>query len=338
MDFLYWGGPVTKELVEGIQWERPTYVWCNPLGGMDNAKFYQSLVDEGYYTKLTPLQVLLMRAQHKAAQQKIPFFAAAVGSIGLATFSAGHQLINPLLMNPADAARVSILVAVDSCFVNEGVKTPHKGYAAFGKLAVDPTSGKMMVVTSHGPRGAIHYKSGTYNFDLMSGTSSFQLVWDAVSPGDAGITQEPPSTAPGKPTESHRVGNLIWYGYDDHDHEWQVKSLARPMISAYAPPFLSRGIQSCEVALPVQVSSKPCIVGKRTNDGLVAAEPPVDTTNPNPAPMGEENPDSTSAVVGGMVGAGVGLGVSAVASGNIWVRIAGALVGGILGAAIGGKK
>lgn len=307
MDFLYWGGPVTKDIVQAIRWERPTFVWVNSLGGMDNAKFYQSLVDDTYASKRTPLGELLVRAQVVANGHGVAFDPSDVQSIGLATFSAGHQLINPLLTNDADANRVKIVIAIDSCFVLDGVTTAHRGYEKFARMAADSTSGKMFVVTSHGPRGSIHYAAAGHNYDLMSGTSSFELVWNAISRGATGAAQTSPSTAPEQPTESHRIGNLIWFGYDQHDHAWQIKQLAKPIIGAYAPPFMSRGTSACEVAAPIpQVSSKQCFVGHRQYEGDVAGSDFFGDVDPDPAPLG------TPPVVGGQKVSGAAIATSAI--------------------------
>ena len=236
MDLMFWGGPVYCSTVQKIEWKRPTYVFCHPLDGAANVTYASQLTAAGAGS---PLDAMLATA---AQESKGAFDPAQVGSIGLSGFSAAHQLLNPILKVDGDRARVDYVHLADSCFLGAGATSPHVGYAKFAAEAI--AGGKMMTVTSHGPRGDIHYSGpdGT-PYNLTSGTQCVQLFWDSAIQiaAMAGITETVPELPPGMPTptEAHRLGNLIWFGYDNAEHGDHANKFAQPMIEYYGVPWMA---------------------------------------------------------------------------------------------------
>jgi len=279
MDFLYWGGPVYCDPAAKLKYERPTYVFCNPRSGQDNAAYYQTLLAG---PGATPLDNLLLRAEKAARRASVPFVAAEVGAIGIAGFSAFHAFANPLLKVAEDRARIAYVQLTDACFLGPGATKPHGGFAAYAAEAVRGEP-KLMVVSTHGPRGIIRYEHAGKKYELSSGSSSFQLAWDAAAAGTVPVTPSPlediePATA------SRQAGGLIWYEYDSHDHGWQANVLGPAMLRQFAVPWLARGsITPCgsgafETAACVLPSESPYVVV----DAEPLPPPPVGAVVPSP--------------------------------------------------------
>jgi hypothetical protein len=236
VDLVFWGGPVYCSTVQNIQWECDTFVFCHPLVGAANVDYAAQLTAAG---NGSPLDALLAAAESTAQKAGVDFRAATVGSIALAGFSAAHQLINPILKVDGDRARINYVHLADSCFLGAGATSPHVGYAQFAAEASSSSSGKMMTITSHGPRGDIHYVGPDgHHYDLTSGTSCVQLFWSA---GIGGASETIPDVPPGMPapTASHRVGNAIWLEYDPNEHGDHANKFTQPMMQYYGAPFMA---------------------------------------------------------------------------------------------------
>jgi hypothetical protein len=241
MDLMCWFGPVYCSTLDAVRWERPTYVWCHPLEGASNVTYASQLTSAG---NGSPLNALLATAEREAHQKGVPFDAETVGSVGMGGFSAAHQLMNPILKVPGDRARISYVHLADSCFLGAGATNPHEGYAQFAAEAM--RGQKTMSITSHGPRGDIHYSGPDgHKYDLTSGSSCVQLFWDAAH-NLAGGSDSRPSIPRGlpTPTAAHQIGNCTWLEYDPWDHGEHANKFAAPCVQAFGVPALARGIGS----------------------------------------------------------------------------------------------
>lgn len=236
MDLMCWFGPVYCSTLNSVQWERPTFVWCHPLEGADNVSYAAQLAAAG---SGSPLNAILATAEREAQAHRIPFLAKDVGNIGMGGFSAAHQLMNPILKVPGDRERIRYVHLADSCFLGAGATSPHEGYAAFARDAM--RGGKVMTITSHGPRGDIHYSGPDgHRYDLTSGSSCVQLFWNAASGGAMGST---PRTPPGMPmpTAAHQIGDCTWFEYDPQEHGDHANKFAAPCVQTFGAPALARG-------------------------------------------------------------------------------------------------
>lgn len=223
IDFFFWGGPVYCSTAD-LQWQRETKVFCHPLDGAANISFFNQLASGSG----TPLENLMAMAGLNPGD---------VQSVGLAGFSAAHQLLNPILKNEADLARVNYLHLADCCFLGAGASAPHLGYVAFAKEAA--AGRKMMTITSHGPRGDIHYVGPDgHHYDLTSGTTCVDLFWQAATGGGGAEGADLPEGL-AMPTESRRVGNLMWWGWDDQDHAFHANVAAKPIMQMYGTSFMA---------------------------------------------------------------------------------------------------
>jgi hypothetical protein len=237
-NLLYWGGPVTTAQPSAVEWQVPTKIVCLARDGSEaNAAAYAELARAHGYA-------------FPAIAEIAGLDPAAVGSFGIAGFSAFGGFANRLLSNAEDFSHTSFVGLFDACFLGAGATEPHAGYARFAEQAASGAR-KLMVVTSNGPWDQpLHYcwdygpPRGRVCYNLTSGAQCVRLFWENAVGARQVVRPTLPASLP-EPTLAQQVGNLIWLHYEPagkDPHGFHVHTLATPLLSWYASPWMAEGI------------------------------------------------------------------------------------------------
>jgi hypothetical protein len=223
--WVYWGGPAYCKTIGEVAWPEGTKTCCKPATGQANRTIYDSLGGKG-------IDGLVRLCGNEPA---------AFDLVGIAGFSAFHNLANPLLKEPASRERISFVHLADACFTGAGATAPHAGFAAFAAEAA--VGKKLMVATTSGVPGQnVTYKDPNSGNKVThaNGSDSFKLVWESAlkATGQRVDAVEAFQGLP-VPVVAQRMGNLWWLDYQGtQSHENHANVLAAPLMTALAVSWM----------------------------------------------------------------------------------------------------
>ena len=228
-DLVVWCGPIfsagSSPYKDGgeigdVQWVNPTTIISVPCNGSACAGMVQKSADGRMLQNL-----LTARGAGDVSDY---------ATIALAGYSAGHNLMNPMLL--ADGDLIDAMISIDACYSTTNPPWTKSGYVAFGTEAA--LGNKLMVLmatgSSHGGMG-LSYSSGSEcagaNFDAAVAAAGV-----TPEPIDAGLVYPP--------TTSMRAGDLVLLDYALQKFSGQlphfdaVNKLSEDVFQTYLAPYL----------------------------------------------------------------------------------------------------
>ena len=276
---VLWCGPVSPEALAGIVWQQPTQIvtFGQGIAGPDGSQFsalaFANLA--AWARQQTPSGDIL---DGLLASRKLPP-VSSYAHIAVAGFSAGHALLNPLLLE--NSGRIAAAIVLDACYSDTNAQAK-PGYVSFGTRAAKRD--RLMVYTAGAGGGGPAFTTGS-----QCARASFN---SAVGFARTPVTPLPPSALATLPAPDAakaalwaRSGDLFLLDYGSQightQHAWQ---LAKPVFEAFLVPFLGNGL------LPPSLAPGPVVQQLVPNEMKVLSVPPAPpSTDPQDMPV-EERP------------------------------------------------
>ena len=218
-DLMIWCGPVEQRNLAGVKWQRPTGVYT--VGGVGSDYF------SGLGRSLAP-GIVGKLANKWCAQVNPP--RPAPDRIAMASFSAGHGLIEVTCQEPASLSQLRAICACDSYYVGtQGQIKP--GYKAACERAV---AGDMLVILTTGASGG-----------LLPNGKPFPSSREAFAPlaDELALTEIPwPEQAGNVPAPERLRGRglCFWLDYGKRfKHEEHALKIAPAVMTAMVAPYMA---------------------------------------------------------------------------------------------------
>jgi hypothetical protein len=233
---LLWCGPVSADALAGIAWQKPTQIVtfgqgiAGATGGAFSSTAFANLA--AWAKQQTPSGDLL---DGLLASRQLPL-SASYDHIAVAAFSAGHALMNQLLLE--DSGKIIAAFAIDACYSDVNLLAK-PGYVSFGSRAAQRS--RLMVFTASAGGGGPSFSTGSQcaraNFNASVQLARVPPVTLAASALGA---LPPPNAA--KDALWARAGDLFLLDYGSQlghtQHAWQ---LAKPILEAFLSPYFASG-------------------------------------------------------------------------------------------------
>jgi hypothetical protein len=218
-DLLIWTGPVETRNLASVKWQRPTGVYTVGGEGSDYFSGLGRSLAPGIVGKLSDK----WRAQTKPARE-------APDRIAMASFSAGHGLIETVCKEAASLSQLAAVCACDSYYVAKqgDIKA---GYRAACERAV---AGEMLVILTTGASGG-----------MLPDKKPFPSSREAFAPlaDELGLSEIAwPEQAGNVPAPERLLGRglCFWLDYDARfKHVEHALKIAPAVIGAMVSPYMA---------------------------------------------------------------------------------------------------